>query len=226
MDVDESQANLAARLEALEAKIDKFTRLDGEDMQTALAARLETLEALEARVEGFLQQGLTERIARLEDALTLVSDIERYQPLQRLLRTGKLLEADEETVRVILQEAGTPNREDLTPDAIRLFPCSVLRIIDRLWTTYTGGRFGFSVQLKLYQAVGGTLETAIVQDTAPLNRLGEQVGWRQNGQWKTIDQARHDLEDPIGCYPVVWWSSPYGAKMVNYFMIRLLTCEL
>ncbi|MFZ4674577.1 MAG: GUN4 domain-containing protein [Nodosilinea sp.] len=226
MDVDESQANLAARLEALEAKIDQFTRLDGEDMQTALAARLETLEALEARVEDFLQQGLTERIARLEDALTLVSDIERYQPLQRLLRTGKLLEADEETVRVILQEAGTPNREDLTPDAIRLFPCSVLRIIDRLWTTYTGGRFGFSVQLKLYQAVGGTLETAIVQDTAPLNRLGEQVGWRQNDQWKTIDQARHDLEDPIGCYPVVWWNSPYGAKMVNYFMIRLLTCEL
>ena len=226
MDVDESQANLAARLEALEAKIDQFTRLDGEDMQTALAARLETLEALEARVEDFLQQGLTERIARLEDALTLVSDIERYQPLQRLLRTGKLLEADEETVRVILQEAGTPNREDLTPDAIRLFPCSVLRIIDRLWTTYTGGRFGFSVQLKLYQAVGGTLETAIVQDTAPLNRLGEQVGWRQNDQWKTIDQARHDLEDPIGCYPGVWWNSPYGAKMVNYFMIRLLTCEL
>ena len=69
MDVDESQANLAARLEALEAKIDQFTRLDGEDMQTALAARLETLEALEARVEDFLQQGLTERIARLEDAL-------------------------------------------------------------------------------------------------------------------------------------------------------------
>jgi hypothetical protein len=220
MDVDESQANLAARLEALEAKIDRFTQLDGKDMQTALAARLETLEALEARVEGFLQQGLTERIARLEDALTLVSDVERYQPLQRLLRTGKLLEADEETVRVILQEAGTPNREDLTPDAIRLFPCSVLRIIDRLWVTYTGGRFGFSVQLKLY------LETAIVQDTAPLNRLGEQVGWREKDRWKTIDEARHDLEDPIGCYPVVWWSSPYGAKMVNYFMIRLLTCDL
>ena len=56
MDVDESQANLAARLEALEAKIDQFTRLDGEYMQTALAARLETLEALEARVEDFLQQ--------------------------------------------------------------------------------------------------------------------------------------------------------------------------
>ncbi|MBE9111405.1 GUN4 domain-containing protein [Nodosilinea sp. LEGE 07298] len=197
--------------------------MEGEGSQAELAARL---EALEARVEGFIQQGITERVARLEDALTLVTDVERYQPLQRLLKTGKLLEADEETVRVILQEAGTPDREDLTPNAIRLFPCSVLRVVDRLWTTYTGGRFGFSIQLQIYQSVGGTLESAIAQDSAVLNRLGEQVGWRQNNQWKTIDQARHDLDDPVGCYPVVWWDSPYGAKMVNYFMARLFTCEL
>ncbi|HSM81958.1 MAG TPA: GUN4 domain-containing protein, partial [Nodosilinea sp.] len=188
-----------------------------------LAARL---EALEARLEGFIQQGLAERIARLEDALTLVTDVERYQPLQRLLKTGKLLEADEETVRVILQEAGTPNREDLTPDAIRTFPCSVLRVVDRLWTTYTGGRFGFSVQLQVYQAGGGTLESAISQDGEMLNRLGDQVGWRRDGQWQTLDQARHSLKDPVGCYPVVWWDSPYGAKMVNYFLTRLFTCDL
>ncbi|MGB3138930.1 MAG: GUN4 domain-containing protein [Nodosilinea sp.] len=197
--------------------------MDGEGSQADLAARL---EALEARVEGFIQQGLTERIARLEDALTLVTDVERYQPLQQLLKTGKLREADEETVRVILQEAGTPDREDLPPDAIRLFPCSVLRVIDRLWTTYTGGRFGFSVQLQLYQAEGGTLENALAQDTVALNRLGERVGWRRNNQWKTLEQARYDLDDPVGCYPVVWWDSPYGAKMVNYFLTRLFTCEL
>ncbi|PZV02624.1 MAG: hypothetical protein DCF32_14880 [Leptolyngbya sp.] len=197
--------------------------MDEEGSQAELAARL---EALEARLEGFIQQGLTERIARLEDALTLVTDVERFQPLQRLLKTGKLMEADEETVRVILQEAGTPDREDLTPDAVRLFPCSVLRVVDRLWTTYTGGRFGFSVQLQIYQAVGGTLETALIQDTAILNRLGEQVGWRQNDQWKTVDQARHDLDDPVGCYPIIWWDSPYGAKMVNYFLSRLFTCQL
>ncbi|MBD2107842.1 MULTISPECIES: GUN4 domain-containing protein [unclassified Nodosilinea] len=197
--------------------------MDEEGSQAELAARI---EALEARVEGFIQQGITERIARMEDALTLVTDVERYQPLQRLLKTGKLREADEETVRVILQEAGTPDREDLTPDAVRLFSCSVLRVVDRLWTTYTGGRFGFSVQLQIYQSVGGTLESALIQDTAILNRLGEQVGWRQDDQWKTIDQARHDLDDPVGCYPIVWWNSPYGAKMVNYFLSRLFTCQL
>ena len=195
--------------------------MDGE--RDELMARL---EGLETRLEGFIQQGLTERVARLEDALTLVTDVERYQPLQRLLKTGKLREADEETVRVILQEAGTPDREDLPPDAILKFPCSVLRVVDRLWITYTGGRFGFSVQLQLYKAVGGTLESAIAQDTALLNRLGDRVGWRQNNQWRTHDQARHDLDDPVGCYPVIWWDSPYGDKMVNYFLTRLFTCGL
>ena len=198
--------------------------MDWQDEQPQeIASRL---QAVEAKLEALIQQGLTERIARLEDALTLVTDVERYQRLQQLLKTGKLLEADHETLHVLLQEAGTPEREDLTPDAVKKFPCSVLRIIDRLWTTYTGGRFGFSVQLRLYQEVGGTLESAISQDLTLLRHLGDQVGWREQGQWKTIDQAPHSLTDPIGCYPVIWWDSPYGAKMVNYFLVRLLTCEL
>lgn len=196
--------------------------MEGEG-QNELLARL---EAIEARLEALTQQGLTERLARMEDKLMLITDIERYQKLQGLLKVGKLLEADDETVRVIMQEAGKTDREDLTPDEVKVFPCSVLRVIDRLWTTYTGGRFGFSVQLKIYQEVGGTLETAIAQDLDVLRKLGDAVGWRENGQWKTIDQAEHKMGDPVGCYPVVWWSSPYGAKMVNYFLNRLFTCDL
>lgn len=197
--------------------------MDSEGQQSDMATRL---NALEERLDAFIQQGLTERIARLEDVLPLITDVERYQTLQMLLKTGKLREADEETVNLILQEAGTPNRDDLPPDAVKLFPCSVLRVIDRLWTTYTGGRFGFSVQLKLYQEVGGNLETAIAQDATILRKLGDRVGWRENDQWQTLDQVGHNLNDPVGCYPIVWWNSPYGTKMVNYFMIRLLTCEL
>jgi len=196
--------------------------MDGEG-QNELIARL---EAIEERLEALTQQGLMERLARMEDKLMLITDIERYQKLQGLLRVGKLLEADDETVRVIMQEARKTDREDLTPDEVKVFPCSVLRVIDRLWTTYTGGRFGFSVQLKIYQDVGGTLETAIAQDLDMLRRLADRVGWRENGQWKTVDQAEHKMEDPIGCYPIVWWSSPYGAKMVNYFLKRLFTCDL
>ena len=184
------------------------------------------LEAMEAKLEAFIQQGLAERITRLEDALPLITDVDRYQRLQNLLKTGKLQEADEETLAVILQQAAAFDREELTPEGVKRFPCSVLRVIDRLWITYTAGRFGFSVQRRLYQEVGGSLETAIAQDGELLKKLGDRVGWRQDNQWKTLDQATHSLEDPVGCYPVIWWDSPYGAKMVNYFLVRLLTCEL
>ncbi len=184
------------------------------------------LEAMEAKLEAFIQQGLAERITRLEDALPLITDVDRYQRLQNLLKTGKLREADEETLAVILQQAAAADREELTPEGVKRFSCSVLRVIDRLWITYTGGRFGFSVQRRLYQEVGGSLETAIAQDGELLKKLGDRVGWRQDDQWKTLDQAPHSLEDPVGCYPVIWWDSPYGAKMVNYFLVRLLTCEL
>jgi hypothetical protein len=181
---------------------------------------------MEAKLEAFIQQGLAERIARLEDVLPLISDVERYQRLQNLLKTGKLREADQETLEVLLEVVDTSDWESLTPQAVRLFPCRVLRIIDRLWTTYSGGRFGFSIQLRLYQEEGGSLATALAQDLTLLEKLGDWVGWRQQNQWKTTDQATHNLTDPMGCYPLLWWNSPYGTKMVNYFLVRLFSCEL
>lgn len=189
-----------------------------------MASILARLEAIEAKLT--YQESLVERVAYLEDMLLMVTDINRYQRLQIFLEAGDLQRADAETVQVILQEAREPNRENLTPDQIKRFPCSVLQVIDQLWLKYTGGRFGFSIQLKQYQEAGGTIDSAIAQDTDVLRRFGDQVGWRENGTWKTIDQARYSAEDPVGCYPVIWWDSPYGAKMVNFFLIRLFTCEL
>lgn len=197
------------------------------DISSSVKAIWARLEAIEAKLMQLsYQESLLERVAHLEDALLMVTDIERYQKLQTLLEAGNLKEADEETVSVILQEAGESNRENLTPDEIKRFPCSVLRVIDRLWLKYTGGRFGFSIQLKQYRRVGGTLESAIAQDLEMLKRLGDRLGWRENGIWKTSEQAQYSVEDPVGCYPVIWWDSPYGAKMVNFFLIRLFTCEL
>lgn len=206
--LDEQQLEVLARLAAVEARLDQLTQP---------AAPSPALP---------LPDDLLARLVRLEEALTLITDVNRYQRLQRLLQAGDLAAADEETVHVILQEAGESNRENLTPDAVKRFPCSVLQVIDRLWLKYTDGRFGFSVQLKLYQEVGGTLDNALSQDLGMLRKLGERLGWRENNQWKTIDQANYQMDDPVGCYPVVWWNSPYGAKMVNYFLIRLFTCEL
>lgn len=39
----------------------------------------------------------------------------------------------------------------LLPEDIRKFPCSSLKAIDQLWTQYSGGHFGFSVQSRIYE---------------------------------------------------------------------------
>ncbi|MGL4881256.1 MAG: GUN4 domain-containing protein, partial [Waterburya sp.] len=31
---------------------------------------------------------------------------------------------------------------------------------------------------------------------------------------------------PVGCHPSRWWNSPYGSKMTNFFLGRLITCDI
>ena len=174
---------------------------------------------------------LEERVSELEQQLDnmkiLLSDFYRYGKLQRFLIAGDFKAADEETVNVLLEVAGE-DRDTLTPDMFKKFPCDVLRVIDQLWTTYSKGRFGFSVQLHTYQSVGGDINTLRAQDNSLLAKFGDQVGWRVNGQWQaeTYEQWNFSLAAPEGCFPAAWWNSPYGAKMVNYCFTRFLTCNL
>lgn len=184
------------------------------------------LAAIKAQLQQFNQllSSLTERVARSEENLILVADVYKYKKLQDLLTAGDLREADWETIRVILTLTGQPDVESITPDDMRRFPCDQLRVIDR--TTYSKGRFGFSVQMQIYQSVGGSLETTISQDTKAIEHLGERIGWRVDGKWRSCDDLDYTLAAPIGCHPSRWWNSPFGSKMTNYFFNRLLTCGL
>ncbi len=186
------------------------------------------LAAMEAQLQQFNQllSGLTERVARSEENFIVVADVYKYKKLRDLLAAGDLREADWETIRVIQAIAGEPNVESITPDDMRGFPCDELRVIDNLWTTYSKGRFGFSVQMQIYQSVGGSLETTISQDTKAIEHLGERIGWRVDGKWIKCDDLDYTLAAPIGCHPSRWWNSPFGSKMTNYFFNRLLTCGL
>ena len=107
------------------------------------------LAAMEAQLQQFNQllSGLTERVALSESNFIVVADVYKYKKLRDLLAASDLREADWETIRVISAIAGEPNVESITPDDMRGFPCDELRVIDNLWTTYSKGRFGFSLIL-------------------------------------------------------------------------------
>jgi molybdopterin converting factor small subunit len=185
------------------------------------------LSELEAKFQHFSQLfTLPERVTKIEDTLLLVADVYRFKRLQELLAAGDWQQADRETIQVILSVTKAPDLESISPNDVRQFPCNELYVIDRLWTNYSQGRFGFSVQAQLYQSVGGSLETTIAQDYSVIERFGDRVGWRVNGNWQKCDDLDYTLNAPIGCHPSRWWNSPFGAKMTNYFFARLITCEL
>ncbi|MGB8691332.1 MAG: serine/threonine-protein kinase [Microcoleus sp.] len=102
-----------------------------------------------------------------------------YINLRNLLAAKKWKEADEETARVMLKVAGREKEGWLNTESIDKFPCEDLRTIDQLWVKYSNGRFGFSVQKRIYQSLGGTRK----YDEKVWEAFGDQVGWRKKNEW-------------------------------------------
>ncbi len=96
-----------------------------------------------------------------------------YTKLKNYLAAGKWKEADKETARLMLRRK--PEKERwLEIDNI---PCEDLRTIDQLWVKYSDGKFGFSVQKRIYQSFGGDGRDYL---KSKWKVFGDKVGWRQD----------------------------------------------
>jgi hypothetical protein len=85
-------------------------------------------------------------------------------------------------------------REDegyLDVESIKKFPCEELRTIDKLWVDYSNGKFGFSVQKKVWIACGGVPGK---YDYDVYKKFADQVGWRRSGNWLGYDELTLELE--------------------------------
>ncbi|GGA20503.1 GUN4 domain-containing protein [Okeania sp. KiyG1] len=137
-----------------------------------------------------------------------------YTKLKRLLSEGKWKEADEETARCMLQVAG--REEALYEEDIENFPCTDLRTIDQLWVKYSNGKFGFSVQKKIYQSLGGTRK----YDKKVFEAFGNKVGWCQGGEWLYGDYLPNLDTHYMGYFPgreVV--GGPMGERTAGRFIV-------
>jgi Serine/threonine protein kinase len=102
-----------------------------------------------------------------------------YHQLEQLLKAGSWKEADEETANKMLEVAGRTEERYLRTEDIDKFPCEDLRTIDQLWVKYSNGRFGFSVQKRIYKSLGGTRS----YDREIWEAFGSEVGWRVGSSW-------------------------------------------
>jgi serine/threonine protein kinase len=120
-----------------------------------------------------------------------------YTHLQQLLAQGKWREADQETNELILKVAGKEDTGFLDRNTMRNFPCDDLQIMDRLWVKYSKGRFGFSVQKRIYQSLGGKRE----YDKKVWEAVGDRLGWRVNQGWLFKEDLNYTATAPQGHLP-------------------------
>ena len=80
-----------------------------------------------------------------------------YRELENLLKAKEWRSADELTAELMFQVAGREKERFLDTEDIEAFPWEDLRTIDQLWVHYSDGKFGFSVQKKLWLECGGEI---------------------------------------------------------------------
>jgi serine/threonine-protein kinase len=129
-----------------------------------------------------------------------------YTKLRDLLAQGKWKEADKETLLVMLKVAGREAEGYLRVEDIEKFPCTDFRTIDTLWVKYSKGSFGFSVQKRIWESVGGTPFV----DYETYCRFCDRIKWRVNNDWLDYEQLTFSLEKaPEGhlpfCEDVFWY---------------------
>ena len=135
-----------------------------------------------------------------------------YSELAELLKQQKWKEADELTYKVMLKVANRSSEGWLRTEDMDNFPCEDLRTIDGLWIDNSKGRFGFSVQAKIYRELGGTQK----YNEKVWKAFGDMVGWRSRGafgSWIYYKDVTFDLKAPEGHLPyrrVGWWGKGIG----------------
>ena len=122
-----------------------------------------------------------------------------YSQLEKLLASGKFQEADRETSRLMLSIAGREQERWLDAKSMAEFPCPDLQAIDQLWQEYSDGRFGFSVQKDIWEAVGKDGD-----------KFDDQVGWSENGKLRQYKELAWELRSPAGHLPIAFWCGGGG----------------
>lgn len=122
-----------------------------------------------------------------------------YKNLEEFLSTGKLKEADQETAKIILKITNREKAGWLDQHHVENLPCQELEIINQLWHEGSNGHFGFSVQKKLYQQLGGNQN----YDAKIWRDFAQKVGWKQHKNWLSYKDLNFNLWAPQGHLPML-----------------------
>ena len=97
-----------------------------------------------------------------------------YQPLQQLLAQGDFQAADVMTLQKMCELAGTAavERKWIYFTEVVNLPVADLKTLDALWLMSSEGKFGFSVQRRIWLSLG-----------KDFNKLWTAIDWKSNNAW-------------------------------------------
>ncbi len=124
------------------------------------------------------------------------SDIDiNYEEMQLMLVEQKFEEADRLTSSYLRKLAGkiAEKRGYVFYSEVKNMSAKDLQTIDRLWTIYSTGRFGFSIQAKILKSVGKKYEL-----------MWPKIGWKKEGLWTRYPGSfSWSLDAPDGHMPLI-----------------------
>jgi hypothetical protein len=124
-----------------------------------------------------------------------------YRKLRDLLKAGQWREADKETYETMIRAVSKEPGEWFTKEELLNFPCADLLTIDRLWVKYSQGKYGFSVQKKIWQECGSPTVSGKNWD-----KFCVRVGWLDTkaSRYLKYDELKADFKiSPEGEFPTV-----------------------
>ena len=118
-----------------------------------------------------------------------------YSPLQRFLLNESYEDADRFTSSKLRELAGdnAVKRGYVYFSEVESIPGLDLLTLDKLWIVYSRGKFGFTVQAKILDSVGGRYD-----------KLWPRIGWKKDGIWTRYPKAFNwSIEAPSGHMPLI-----------------------
>jgi hypothetical protein len=160
---------LTQQVAALVQQVSLFQRVnaclcqENQDLQQGRDTLLERIKILEMTLQRDRQnlsleaEPNEERFALGDRWLLKTAQID-YTHLRDLLAQQDWDAADEETQQIMLQLAGPEAEQQgfLSAEHLSDFPCLDLKILNKLWTIYSNGKYGFMVQREIWSRTHST----------------------------------------------------------------------
>ncbi|MGL5835600.1 MAG: GUN4 N-terminal ARM-like repeat domain-containing protein [Waterburya sp.] len=141
------------------------------------------------QTQEWLQQHFPQGVVPLEST----SNID-YQPLQQLLAQQDFQQADVITLQKMCELAGSAavERKWIYFTEVVNLPIADLITLDQLWLMASAGKFGFSVQRRIWLSVG-----------KDFTKLWTKIDWKSGNVWTRYPQEFiWDLSAPTGHLPL------------------------